>query len=615
VIKHKRARHERLGSFGGTLMILAVIAHGGSASAETITVTTVADGIANDGNRTPREAVIAASSDSAVDTGGAGPGADVAELGVETYTLSGTGAAEPGGLCVGVSPSACQFCGDGLIVGSEACDDGDLTAGDGCSAGCAVEPGWTCRGSPSSCATTCNDSIIAGSETCDDGGRTGGDGCSATCAVERGWSCAGSPSACATVCGDGIIIGLEVCDDADRTAGDGCSAICRVEATWICSGAPSRCLRDTDGDRVFDSLDNCVDTPNGAQYDSDGDRRGDVCDSDIDGNGYDENIHIGGGGCAAGGSGSGLALALVLGALMARRRRALAGLAGLLVIGSAGIGHAQLPATPHDFAVERFHWTAARSGVLGAESGAVIADHAWDVGMWIGTADDMLVVSGPSGSAPLVSRRTTATWVGAVGIRDHFELSVTVPLVLDQVGATSAPGVTAMLGSLTRGFGDLGMSGKVAVLRQDTAGVAVAVLSSVTAPTGQWDYRGEHGVTFTPALAVSRSSNGLTVAGNFGWRMRQTRMMADLRIDDELTLELGAAYQVDPVVALKLGWSEAAHASSPFRESNQTHGEVLGGATFQFGSALLIEAIVGAGIQHGFGTPDWRGVLAVRYGR
>ena len=367
---------------------------------------------------------------------------------------------------------------------------------------------------------------------------------------------------------------------------------------------------------MLDIQDNCVNVPNADQRDKDGDGRGDACDPDVDGNGFDDNVHVRGGGCAAGGSGSGLPLALVLGALVARRRRrALAGLAGLVVIGAAGIGHAQSVTAVRDFDVERFHWTAARSGILGAESGAVIPDHAWDAGMWLGTADDTLVVSGPTGDLPVVSRRTTAALVGAVGLGNNLELGVTVPVVLDQGGATSVPGVSAMLGALSGGLGDLGLQAKVAVVREDTAGVAVAVVGGATLPTGRSDYRGEHGMTFAPAVAVSRTFAAVSLAGNLGWRMREERAMGDLRIDDELVLDVGAAYRVDPVVGLELGWSEATAAASPFGTSNQTHGELRGGATFRFGDTLLIEAIAGAGVQHGFGTPDWRGVLAVRYGR
>ena len=39
-------------------------------------------------------------------------------------------------------------CGDGELSDVEQCDDGNLTAGDGCSATCAVEPGYACHGEP-----------------------------------------------------------------------------------------------------------------------------------------------------------------------------------------------------------------------------------------------------------------------------------------------------------------------------------------------------------------------------------------------------------------------------------------------------------------------------------
>jgi cysteine-rich repeat protein len=43
-------------------------------------------------------------------------------------------------------------CGDGLVEGAEACDDGNTAASDGCSATCTVEAGWACTGSPSICS-------------------------------------------------------------------------------------------------------------------------------------------------------------------------------------------------------------------------------------------------------------------------------------------------------------------------------------------------------------------------------------------------------------------------------------------------------------------------------
>ena len=88
-------------------------------------------------------------------------------------------------------------CGNGTRAGAEACDDGNIVSGDGCSNSCTLESGYTfSMATPNVCSTTCGDGIVAGSEGCDDGGTTSGNGCSATCTVETTYHCSGSPSTC-----------------------------------------------------------------------------------------------------------------------------------------------------------------------------------------------------------------------------------------------------------------------------------------------------------------------------------------------------------------------------------------------------------------------------------
>ncbi len=143
-------------------------------------------------------------------------------------------------------------CGNGVIEGAEACDDGNTDDGDGCSALCEIEAGWVCVGEPSECeeasSIVCGDGVIQVTEACDDGNTDAGDGCSATCAVEDGWICEGEPSVCTEVveaeCGDGVIEGDEECDDGDTDANDGCSATCTIEEGWICAGEPSVCVEE-----------------------------------------------------------------------------------------------------------------------------------------------------------------------------------------------------------------------------------------------------------------------------------------------------------------------------------------------------------------------------------
>ena len=96
-------------------------------------------------------------------------------------------------------------CGNGIVEGSEVCDDGNTADGDGCNAACS---------SDESCGNGVIDEGI--SETCDDGNLLGGDGCSADCASDE-------------TCGNGVIdlAKGETCDDNNLESGDGCSANCQ----------------------------------------------------------------------------------------------------------------------------------------------------------------------------------------------------------------------------------------------------------------------------------------------------------------------------------------------------------------------------------------------------
>ncbi len=72
-----------------------------------------------------------------------------------------------------------------------------------------------CAASDTDDGPTCGDSLVEGSEACDDGNRTAGDGCSPTCVREQGFSCYPGAGACHPYCGDGLVVGDEVCDSGN----------------------------------------------------------------------------------------------------------------------------------------------------------------------------------------------------------------------------------------------------------------------------------------------------------------------------------------------------------------------------------------------------------------
>jgi fibro-slime domain-containing protein len=123
---------------------------------------------------------------------GASGGSNPAAGGTQS-AIAGAGGAED------CPDTGCPVCGDKLVEGNEACDDGNTLPFDGCSPTCTIEP--ACDGA--SCAGTCGDGLLVSGEECDDGNTKDGDGCSADCKVEKGYSCA--PDTCEKLNGQCVV--------------------------------------------------------------------------------------------------------------------------------------------------------------------------------------------------------------------------------------------------------------------------------------------------------------------------------------------------------------------------------------------------------------------------
>lgn len=180
------------------------------------------------------------------------------------YTCPGTG-----GAC---TPVAAAACGNAILEVGEFCDDGNSDPADGCSTTCTVDSGYVCPtvGKPCSLIARCGDGNIdyQRSETCDDGNTDVGDGCGANCTVELGWTCTpvatgnnSYKSSCAntTACGDKKVTGAETCDDGNTADGDGCSGSCQVEAGWVCPVIGASCRAARCGDGLLVGLEECED--------------------------------------------------------------------------------------------------------------------------------------------------------------------------------------------------------------------------------------------------------------------------------------------------------------------------------------------------------------------
>ena len=166
-----------------------------------------------------------------------------------------------GGKCTAVPKSVCP---NAIVENDEACDDGNAIASDGCSA-CKIDPGYSCPTAGMLCTQNerCGDGNVDLdiNEECDDGNITPGDGCGALCQYEPNYTCPTPGQLCKTtiVCGDGTIAGTEQCDDGNKLGNDGCSTICQVEDGWQCPVAATRCAPKACGDGIKVGNEQCDD--------------------------------------------------------------------------------------------------------------------------------------------------------------------------------------------------------------------------------------------------------------------------------------------------------------------------------------------------------------------
>jgi cysteine-rich repeat protein len=227
-------------------------------------------------------------------------------------TVCSSGVVCPAGTACTASGTGCTrtTCGDGIKQPDEACDDGNLDGGDGCSPDCrsneqcgngtiddAFGPGdprnEACddgnRLDQDGCSADCKSREVCGNrivdrlvgEECDDGNRDGGDGCGPVCLLE--------------FCGDNIVQPSEECDDGNMASGDGCSSTCKLEFCGDTVVQPPEVCDD--GNRIngdgcsanCDSKETCgngiIDNRFGA-----GDLRNELCDN---------GANNGDGGCSA----------------------------------------------------------------------------------------------------------------------------------------------------------------------------------------------------------------------------------------------------------------------------------------------------------------------------
>jgi uncharacterized repeat protein (TIGR01451 family) len=376
---------------------------------------------------------------------------------------------------------------------------------------------------------------------------------------------------------------------------------------------------DGDGDGLVDAVDANPTTFGGLDdphIDPDGDGVPDYQDIDGNGDGIEDSAGVSGGGCSTSATGS-LALVLALVATLLRRRRRVALIAALVAVPVVG------RAEPADFMVERFELSTDRRGLFDIEAAEPAGGMTLDVGLWLGYANDPLVMNASDASADdrtgsLVANRFGGALVASLSPRKWLAFGLELPVILSQSREGGATSIAPMgLDALTSfGAGNLRLLPRLTVLREAQHGVALAIVPTLTIPTESTGsaYFGDHGLTFAPELLAGKHFGRFRIATALGYRARRNTSLANLAVEDELFARAGAGYELTAALEIGTTTSWATAAEAPFRHFNANHLESFAGASYRVTAGTVVFAGGGVGWQNGFGTPDWRVLAGMRFG-
>ncbi len=297
-----------------------------------------------------------------------------------------------------------------------------------------------------------------------------------------------------------------------------------------------------------------------------------------------------------------------------------------LVVLAAALAAGGLRAEEARFSVERFRPAIDGRGLLDVDSAALGESFEVSAGAFLGYALNPLVLrQGGERVGALVAHRVGGDLAASLSLFDWVELGVDVPLMVFQARDT-AEARQAVLDAVDLsaiGVGDLRVLAKIRLLRAPDQIVDLALIPALTVPTGfpagdSGSYLGEGQVTFAPEIAVSRAyrNSGWRWAANLGYRLRpEERKVVNVTIGHELTYRAGVGYRFDDVpVQLDVSANGGTFAFQPFVSGFEENPlEVLAGVSYDVLPVVRITGGLGKGILSGFGTPDFRAFVGLRF--
>jgi outer membrane protein OmpA-like peptidoglycan-associated protein len=368
---------------------------------------------------------------------------------------------------------------------------------------------------------------------------------------------------------------------------------------------------DADKDGSFDPGETDPNTP-----DTDGGGANDGLERQRGTNPLDklDDVEVrGGGGC--GQAPSGLLLIGLFVMLGLRRRRAPVAAAMLLVAPMTVLAQSTVNTS---IDVQRFKPGAGSQDFLNLDSARVAAHLTPFGGLFVGYADDPLVLGTPGGRDSLVRLVDELTFFDlslGLAIKDHFEIAVAMPVSVarTQDASTLDPALGSNINGLSAG--DLRIAPKYALLPRNGA-LQLAVAMPFSLPTGnKAAFRGGGPVMIAPRFVAELTLPILRLVANAGFAFRTAEQrLLNLRVGQEFTWGFGGEFPLfgnQNTLLLQVSLTGAIGFANSGQAGNPV--DALAGVKYRVADRFSIELGAGGGLTRGWGAPRWTVVAGLSY--
>jgi outer membrane protein OmpA-like peptidoglycan-associated protein len=332
------------------------------------------------------------------------------------------------------------------------------------------------------------------------------------------------------------------------------------------------------------------------------------------------------GGCASGGVPTPvIAFALLLWFFRSRRRsRGPRVAAGLAMVGIAIIGMPTAFAQSIDLG--RLHPASDGEGMIGVEGARppIDGESRMQLNLWIdGAFQPLTFHANRGGSTALVTSRFESFLGAQLRLWRPFSLAVQMPFLLGQTGdLTALPASARPTGSLGGAIGDLRITPRVSILRQETSAFDLGGELSLTLPTaGSSAYAGDSRAQFEALAAAGRhlvlDDQDFEVLGNLLVRLRESQQILDVKVGNEVGVRLAFAWlpeKTSDVMPRRIFLeAEGAATLSGSFGGGTVPAEWRAGASFCAAQAVSLDVGAGSALGNGLGSPRARVIFGLGY--